>query len=716
MDYKKVPEQINNFINDNVQALAQLFPSAVKDGQVDFAALKEELGQFEEVDKEKYELTWAGKQDAKKKAQEDVYGRTLKYIEKDSKNPDTTENLYIEGDNLEVLKLLRQNYYGAIKMIYIDPPYNKDKDFVYNDYFIIDEIESDIAEGHRDEYGKRLVSNTKSSNRFHAKWLNMMYPRLKLAKDLLTNDGVIFISIDDTEDSNIRKLCNEIFGEENFINIVSVNMKNTAGASGGGEDKRLKKNIEYMLAYAKNYNEFSSFSNVYEYTEMSELIQNYIDEGISWKYTSVLVYEGDKEYIGSTVDGDGNEIKVYLRKNPITKSIKQMATADGITEKEAYKKYGSKIFRTTNAQSSIRTRVMGYRSENNITENLLSIEYTPKTGKNKGKLYEQFYKDDKCNLFVWLRDTSEEIDGVLYKKDLQGTYWDFTAGTKNLTKEGSIPFPNGKKPVVLMERLLEMQTDENSVIMDFFSGSASMAHAVMQLNAKDNGKRKFIMVQLPENMDELLEKSDFTTKKDIQEQIDILDGINKPHYLTEIGKERVRRAGEKIKEEIETANAQLKIGEEPKQVPDIGFKVFRTSDTNIKWNIVGVKGQIDSDTMTYTPDLLDFTFGFKDIDVVYEVMLRQKDVPLSEKLETLMDIGSRTYLYGSAYLVCLETEITEELIDKLAALDPLPIKFVFRDSAFKDDINLKDETFRRLKNLIERNSGLTKKTYTVEFI
>lgn len=230
-------------------------------------------------------------------------------------------------------------------------------------------------------------------------------------------------------------------------------------------------------------------------------------------------------------------------------------------------------------------------------------------------------------------------------------------------------------------------------------GSATTAHSVIQLNAEDNGARKFIMVQVPEETEESTEAYNAGYKN-----------------ICEIGKERIRRAGKKIKEEIETANAQLKIGEEPKLVPDIGFKVFRTADTNIKWNLYDTLGQLDTSAMSHTPDLADFTMGFNDIDVVYEVMLRQKDVPLSSTLETLTDIGSRTYLYGSAYLVCLETEITEELIDKLAALDPLPIKFVFRDSAFKDDINLKDETFRRLKNLIERNSGLEKKSYTVEFI
>ncbi|MCR6546704.1 site-specific DNA-methyltransferase [Dehalobacterium formicoaceticum] len=257
------------------------------------------------------------------------------------------------------------------------------------------------------------------------------------------------------------------------------------------------------------------------------------------------------------------------------------------------------------------------------------------------------------------------------------------------------------KPTTLISALVSMvcKLDTNALVLDFFSGSATTAHAVMQLNAEDDGNRKFMMVQLPEETEESSEafKAGYPN-------------------ICEIGKERIRRAGKKIKQEIETANAQLKIGEEPKQVPDIGFKVFRTADTNIKWNLYDALGQLDTSAMTHTPDLADFTMGFNDIDVVYEVMLRQKDVPLSSTLETLTDIGSRTYLYGSAYLVCLETEITEELIDKLAALDPLPIKFVFRDSAFKDDINLKDETFRRLKNLIERNSGLEKKSYTVEFI
>jgi adenine-specific DNA-methyltransferase len=232
---------------------------------------------------------------------------------------------------------------------------------------------------------------------------------------------------------------------------------------------------------------------------MSELIQKYINEGISWKYTSVLVNEGDKEYINSTTDGDGNEIKIYKRNNVIIKSIKQVAKENGMTEQEAYRKYGTKIFRTTNAQSSIRTRIIQAKKEFNINDNIISIEYIPKTGKNKGKMYEQFYKDDNCNLFVWLKDTTEEIDGLLYKKDLQGTYWDFTAGTKNLTKEGNVVFANGKKPVDLIKRIISLYPKDNITVLDFFAGSGTTGHAVIAQNVEDNGTRNFILCTNNEN-------------------------------------------------------------------------------------------------------------------------------------------------------------------------------------------------------------------------
>ena len=223
---------------------------------------------------------------------------------------------------------------------------------------------------------------------------------------------------------------------------------------------------------------------------MSELIQQYLNEGKSWKYTTVLVDPGEKEYFGSTVDGDGNEIKVFTRKNVVTMSVKQIAKRDGITLKEAYKKYGYYVFRTTNAQSSIRTRIIDYKRDNSIPSQYLSIEYVPKTGKNRGEVYEQFYKDDICNLLVWLRDTSEVIDGKLYKKDLQGTYWDMNAWMKNVSKEGNVDFPKSKKPEKLIQQIIEMCTQPGDLVLDSFLGSGTTAAVAHKLG------RKYIGVEI----------------------------------------------------------------------------------------------------------------------------------------------------------------------------------------------------------------------------
>ena len=247
MEYKKVDQNINNIVNEQVSKLESLFPSVVKDGEVDFQALREELGSFQEIENEKYEFTWAGKKNAKKIAQEDIVGRTLNFISNDSRNTDTTENIYIEGENLEVLKLLRQNYYGSVKMIYIDPPYNTGNDFVYNDSFQMKKREADIADGNMGNDGQKYTINVKSGNRYHANWLNMIYPRLKVAKDLLAEDGAIFISIDDNEYDNLKKVCDEIFGSSNFVaNIV---WKSTAGSNTGTNIITVTENI---LLYAKN--------------------------------------------------------------------------------------------------------------------------------------------------------------------------------------------------------------------------------------------------------------------------------------------------------------------------------------------------------------------------------------------------------------------------------------------------------------------------------
>lgn len=400
--------------------------------------------------KGKLELTWVGKYEEEK-----LEPRILIEDKSKSYGDSDAENMLIHGDNLLALKALEGKYTGMIKCIYIDPPYNTGAAFEFYD----DNLE-------------------------HSIWLGIMKKRLELLRNLLAEDGTIWIQIDDDEQAYLKILCDEIFGRSNFVNMISVNIKNVAGVSGGGEDKRLKKNCEYILVYAKDYSLLPLFNGPYVYTEISELVNQYENEGKSWKYTTVLVYPGDKEYIGSTVDGDGNEIKVYLRKNPEMMSIKQIAQRDGISVDDAYNKYGIDIFQTTNAQSSIRTRIMDYRSEMGIEEDLISIEYVPKTGKNRGKVYEQFYKGEKCRLFVWLRDTSEVIDGKLYKKDLQGTYWDMNAWMKNLTKEGDVVFPNGKKPEALIKQILEMTTTENDLVLDSFLGSGTTAATAHKLNRR----------------------------------------------------------------------------------------------------------------------------------------------------------------------------------------------------------------------------------------
>lgn len=380
-------------------------------------------------------------------------------------------NFLIEGDNLAALKLLEKTHKGKIDVIYIDPPYNTgNEDFIYDDNFVDED-----------------------DNFRHSKWCSFMTKRLDLARNLLSQEGVIFIQINDIEVAQLRMICDEIFGEENFLNIISVNMKNVAGASGGGEDRKFKKNCEYILIYTKSYDTFPLFNGVYDYRKLGELVEEYKENGVSWKYNSVLVDKGDKKYVDSTVDGDGNEIKIYQRIGFRSLSIAQFAKLNNISVNDVYNFHYDKIYRTTMPQSSIRPRVMKRMSEIGEYFDTISIEYVPKSGKNKGVLYEQFYSGEKYNLFAWLSDVTELIDGIAYKKDLQGTYWNFVAGTKNLTKEGNVEFSNGKKPVDLLKRVISLYPRKDIFVLDFFAGSGTTGHATIVQNEDDEGSRKFIL-------------------------------------------------------------------------------------------------------------------------------------------------------------------------------------------------------------------------------
>lgn len=674
-------QEIFNEVNENVRALERLFPSAVKDGQVDFEALKEELGQFEEVGPEKYGLTWSGKQNAKKLAQQDIIGKTLKYIPEDSKNPETTENLYIEGDNLQVLKLLRQNYYGAIKMIYIDPPYNTGNDFVYKDKFNMDKVESDKAEGEVSELGERYTVNSKSSNRYHANWLNMMYPRLKVAKDLLKDDGIIFISIDDNELDNLKKICDEIFGQSNLSGIIH-RRKNRKPHNAGNT---MSLSYEFILCYYKN----SKFKLAQEFSEMIK------DEKGSFAIYPVIKAD-KKERIYVFKKG------IVCKKNDLQKGV----VSSGRNRSLDIEILDSPIIKNGILQNNIRVkgrfcltdengRLSKAMEEGNI---FININGFPKEKRYRN---EDDYKIDNHH---WDIEKGKNEDGDEEIKKL------FEISGENYL----FSYP---KPVALIKKAISTIVDREMIVLDFFSGSATTAQSVMEINAQDNGKRKFILVQFPEEVD--------------NDSKAFVSGFK---TICNIGEKRIRIAGEKIKEENKDKEGIEDL--------DIGFKVFRVGDTNIRWNyekenlktlsnevtirsseeqttfdfIAATNHQVNLDGAVSPKDRLDFMPGAKDIDIVYEILLRQRDIPLSAKVELLEDIGKRTYIFADSYLVCLEEDITAELIEKLSELSPLPIKFILRDSAFGDDIALKDEAYRRLKALIERNSGESKKTYTVEFI
>ena len=408
---------------------------------------------------QKLELTWIGKGE-----EPAVEPRILLHDSSKDYGDPAAENMLIHGDNLLALKALEQDYAGQVKCIYIDPPYNVD---AMNEHY------EDFVE--------------------HSVWLSRMMPRLRILRNLLSEEGCIWIQISDEEQAYLKVICDEVFGRRNFVNMISANMKNIAGASGGGEDKRLKKNCEYILVYAKNYDTLPLFKGAYEYTPIDILVQQYRENGVSWKYTSVLANEGEKVYVGSTKDGNGDEIKIYRRDNFEISSIASLMKKEGLTEREAYYKYSEMLFEAKDAQSSIRQRVIDAKKEFKIDSDLISIEYVPKSGRNKGTVYEQFYKGDKCRLFAWLRDVGEMIDGVFHKKDLQGTYWDFTANINNLTKEGNVVFPHGKKPERLLERIFSMTTNPGDVVLDSFLGSGTTAAVAHKMG------RKYLAIELGEH-------------------------------------------------------------------------------------------------------------------------------------------------------------------------------------------------------------------------
>ena len=646
----KLKMQTANKADENFKKLAAMFPNAVtetidENGEVVRAIDKDVLMQeintkVVDGNEERYQFTWPDKKKSVLLANAPI-NKTLRPCREESVDFDNTENLYIEGDNLEVLKLLQETYLGKVKMIYIDPPYNTGSDFIYEDNFAITMEEYLEISGQYDNEGNRLFTNTENNGRFHTDLLNMIYPRLRLAKDLLTDDGVIFISIDDNECENLKKCCDEIFGCENYINNIALKTKASAGASGGGEDKRLKKNTENVLIYCKNRLALNMEKPV-EYVPISQFIQEHKENKVGFYYTRILEDFGTRTLIETLGD-----MKVYEHTNFKFSTVGEKMKTERLTLDEVYAKYYDRIFMVTNAQTSLLTKV------NDITpreQMLISYEYVPKTGKDKNKLISKYIWNK--TLVVWFADSAIKNKDGVFKGESIGTLWDDISWGR-LDLQGDVPFKNGKKPLKLLDRMLRMASSEDDIIIDFFSGSATTAEAVMQLNADDNGNRKFILVQIPE-------------------EIEVKSEAYKAGYRTicDIGKDRIKKAGEKIKNENGFTTLNI----------DIGFRVLKLDSSNMK--------EVYYNPAEYEPSFFSrLEDNIKEDrtpeDLLFQVML-DLGVLLSSKIEETTIAGKKVFNVEDNYLIaCFDDNVTEEVITEIAKQKPY--YFVMRDSSMAND-------------------------------
>jgi site-specific DNA-methyltransferase (adenine-specific) len=638
----------------NIEKIESLFPNCITEAldengklkkAINFEVLKQMLSDEIVDGDEAYEFTWVGKKAAIVEANKAIR-KTLRPCIEESIDWDNTENLYIEGDNLEVLKLLQESYLGKVKMIYIDPPYNTGSDsFIYPDNYVMEDESYYDGIGLYDELGNKLFKeNTRSNPRFHSAWISMMYSRLSLCRNLLLENGAIFIHIDEGELFNLKLIADEVFGAENFCNIISLKTK-VAGVSGSYMGKSLQNNTEYILFYCKEATEFFINKLPKKRQELMDFIQTYADEGKSWKYTSVLLSTGERKYIKTILAGNGDKIEVYSHSDYKFESINKIAEKEFSGDlKKAYYTYIDKVYRTTNAQTSIRTKVI--EESGQIDSGLISIDYIPIKGKNAGKVTTVYYKDAKRNMVTYLKEVvSIEHDGI-YKLDNAGNLWD-DINYNNLANEAGISFPNGQKPLQLLKRLIQMVDNGDGIVLDFFSGSSSTAHAVMDLNAQDSGNRKFIMIQLPE----------ICNKK--------IDGYS---TICDIAIERMKLAGKKLMESSTLRPDKL----------DIGFRVFKLDDTNM----TNVFYSVDD----YSQDLLsDLESNIKsdrnDLDLLFGCLL-EWGLPLSLPYSSEDIDGCTVHNYNNGDLVaCFNENIPDSVVKYIAKKQPL--RAVFRDSSFE---------------------------------
>ena len=631
----------------NLDALYQIAPSCFTEAAdpptgevkrvVNFDILRQLLGDDAVEDApEAYEFNWVGKQAARAEVLRPI-NKTLRPVKEDSVDWDTTQNLYIEGDNLEVLKLLQKSYLGKVKMIYIDPPYNTGNDFVYHDDFARSQAEEDLFAGNVDELGNRFIKNTDSNGRYHSDWCSMIYSRLMVARSLLSEDGVIFISIDDNEVENLRKICDEVFGESNFVAQIIWRGGRRALA------KFISTSHEYMLVFAKDLN-FCAENNILWLEKKKGL------EAIYKKVEELQFLYSDYEIASS-------ELKKWYKTLPDDDPSKDSKHYSCIDKHGVY--FPSDISRGGG----------GGPKWDIINPNTGNIVKTPSRGWSYSKK-EDLERDIRLGLVHfngdgvpckkrYLKDMETQLLETVFYKDRRGS----SKRLRALMEGDYFPFP---KDELVIKHFLKSFTKEDSLILDFFSGSATTAHAVMQLNAEDGGNRKFILVQLPEETTEDSEAYKAGYKNNC-----------------EIGKERIRRAGKKIKEESPLTTQDL----------DTGFRVFRVDSSNYE--------EVEHTPKDWNQDQLDlFLNNIKsdrtDLDLLFGCML-DWGVQLSLPMTTEEVDGKKIYTVNEGDLVaCFAEKVTDNVVRAMAEKQPLRV--IFRDSCFErdaDKINIY-ETFKQL--------------------
>ena len=613
-----------NKVDENIEKIGKLFPNCITERKnekgeveyaIDFDMLKQELSSVVvEGNEERYQFTWPDKKKSILLANAPI-AKTLRPCREDSVDFDNTENLYIEGDNLDVLKLLQETYLGKIKMIYIDPPYNTGNDFVYNDDFAESANEYLANSGQFDDEGNRLVQNTESNGRYHTDWLNMIYTRIKLAKDLLADDGIIFISIDDNEQENLKKICDEIFGSANFVAQLATVMN----LKGNNDQFGFAGTHEYTLVYLKNILAVEELNGI-ALSEEDISDYTYEDEIGKYKIGATLMRTGEagfrtkrpKGYYPIYVSSDYKTMDI-VRHSPSDYEVYPV-TKDGI--EMSWRRSPENLKQTKN--------------EFVINHNSNGISFY-----KKQRLEDDMKRGKKPKTLFYKADYSSGNGTAMIKSLFNGRLFD------------------NPKPLSLIKDFIRIGTNEDAIILDFFSGSATTAHAVMQLNSEDNGTRKFIMVQLPEETDK---KSD----------------ASKAGYknICEIGKERIRRAGAKIKEESPMTTADL----------DTGFRVLKLDSTNMK--------DVYYNPSDYELNLFDtLADNIKEDrtpeDLLFQVML-DLGVLLSSKIEESNIGGKKVFNVADGFLyACFDENVTEDVITEIAKKNPY--YFVMRDSSMAND-------------------------------